>query len=146
MAIANVLLDNAEIIQDEFENLLHNFQYLDADKRMALSQELFHHLRDFLQLQKLLIHEAAKTNPAIQREFIPYQEAHQDILDMYQRLVLIHVDEPREEYKTRLETMKNTFQSFWDDEYQSFICGLQADLDPEMETAVIRNFRKLGSR
>jgi hypothetical protein len=142
MTIGNLLLENAEWIRNQLNTFVEHYEHMSDEVRMTRTSELFESLRQFFQAQSVLINTARKQDPRVTEGFRPYQQAERAIFDIYEHMLMIHVDEPNERFLQQMEDIRREFQPYLNPDYLTFVCAIDHTLDEATETQLMRDMKK----
>jgi len=142
MAIKTILNDTISNIQKDISYFLNDYHQINDDDRMELSRKIFNQLRDFFQEQKVMIEAVSKSNPGVTKEFYAYRDAEVEIWEIYEHAIMMHVDEPDNEYKDQIERLQKAFRVFSSTDYDQLLEKIQAQLDPDTESRIQRDIQK----
>jgi hemerythrin superfamily protein len=132
-----LMLDEAQDIYTALSHLIDQFHTMNLDTRLKQSTELFDTIRLFFARHKMIGGEAALSDP----EYTAFEDAHQKTLDIYERMIMLHVEE--EDYFDRLQQLKDAFTIYASEHYKLFLEHRQAQLSPEAQNSMAKDLQAL---
>jgi hypothetical protein len=132
-----LMLDEAQDIDTALNHLIDQFHAMNLDTRLKQSTELFDTLRLFFARHTLIAGEADLNNA----EYNAFEDAHQKTLAIYERMVMLHVEE--EDYLERLQQLKDAFSLYASQHYKQFLTHRQEQLTPDAQNTMAKALQTL---
>lgn len=143
MSVDIVLKNEAAFVQERLQTFITNYHLLPDDKRMTMSDDVFTHLRNFFQAHHILVNAVSKRDDiSLDNALSCYQAEEDEIWDIYEHTINIHVDEPYDEYKDQLERIQVHFQTFTTLEYERLLNRLTSQLSDAEKEGLVSTIRK----
>jgi len=134
MTVAEESLRHADEIDTLLRELIAAFEHFSLDERLKHSKMALDAMETFFEEQDLIIRQVLKDRPDYQPEFEIFETAHKSLLETYEDLVLMHVEEP--DYYSTLRFLQQEFSIYAGEHYKQFMSKVQADLSKADEHQV----------
>ena len=109
---------------------------------MARSTEFINELKAFFTLQDATLNAALASNPGLQDNFTKLRGLQEEIYENYQRMIMIHIDEPDNEFQERLMRISDLFKSYDSHYYQSVWVKAEGALNEAEQAQIASQLKK----
>ena len=113
--VVETLRQDAQAINQQLKQLIDQFNHLDLDIRLKESTSIFDHLRLFFNRHQLTEDKRPLNDVRAQM----FEDTHQQTLDIYERLIMLHVEES--DYLDRLIQLQESFSVYTGEPYQAYL-------------------------
>lgn len=139
VAIADYMTEQAVLVRRDLNTMTDNYERLSDDELLARSKQMANHLTEFFAVQQALVDEVADRDGDLKAMFKDYLGLRHHIMNQYDMLVMVHVDEPHTEYRQRLQDISTSFQPFLERGYRDLLNRAQVHMDDERERRVLEH-------
>jgi hypothetical protein len=137
--VVETLHQDATDINQQLKRLIDQFNNLDLDIRLKESTTIFDRLRLFFERHKLTEAKRPLSDSLAQL----FEDTHQQTLDIYERLIMLHVEES--DYLDRLIQLQESFSVYTGEPYQAYLEQVESTMTPEERETLSHDIKALQS-
>jgi hypothetical protein len=134
MNLPTLLRDTVAHLQEGLGQVLREE---DAQARLALSAGAFEGIRCLFEAQDVWVREASQAMPYAANAFLPALRNRDAVLDIMEKAVMMHVDEPFHAYAARVAEIQPYLATFAQPGYLALVSEAEAYLDAAAQARIL---------